>query len=154
MKTIITESERDTQKLGERLGKNLKAGDILALVGELGSGKTVLVKGIAQGLGIPSSLINSPSFVLIREYPSSLNLYHFDLYRLKDPREIESLGWEEYRDKRGVLVIEWADRMEKLLPDEYLYIGIEILDEKRRKINLIPKGEKYKKLISKVWKRR
>ncbi|MCM8783663.1 MAG: tRNA (adenosine(37)-N6)-threonylcarbamoyltransferase complex ATPase subunit type 1 TsaE [Candidatus Omnitrophica bacterium] len=150
MKVFITKSEAETKKLGENLGKNLISGDVLCLVGELGSGKTVLVKGIARGLGILEELINSPSFILIREYSSKLNLYHFDLYRLKTLGEIESLGWEEYLSKKGVLVIEWADKMEEVLPQEHLRIEMKIFSEKKRKIKLIPKGKRYKELIRKL----
>jgi len=146
---FITKSEAQTRKLGRNLGKNLSCGDILALMGELGSGKTVLVKGIAQGLGISSRWVNSPSFVLIREYPAKINLYHFDLYRLDSLEEIEALGWEEYLNK-GVLVIEWADKLKGILPKEYLLIELEILSEKERRIRLIPKGKRYKELLKKL----
>ncbi|MCM8763696.1 MAG: tRNA (adenosine(37)-N6)-threonylcarbamoyltransferase complex ATPase subunit type 1 TsaE [Candidatus Omnitrophica bacterium] len=150
MKVFITKSEAETKKLGKNLGENLISGDVICLVGELGSGKTVLVKGIARGLGILEELINSPSFILIREYSSKLNLYHFDLYRLKTLGEIESLGWEEYLSKKGVLAIEWADKMEEVLPQEHLRIEMKIFSEKERKIKLIPKGKRYKGLIRKL----
>ncbi|MGE4357276.1 MAG: tRNA (adenosine(37)-N6)-threonylcarbamoyltransferase complex ATPase subunit type 1 TsaE [Candidatus Omnitrophota bacterium] len=150
MKKFITKNEIETKKIGKELGKNLVSGDIIALMGELGAGKTVLVKGIAQSLGIPAQLINSPSFVLIREYPAKINLYHFDLYRLKNLNEIETLGWEEYLSKKGILIIEWAERMRDILPEEYLCVKMKILDTREREIKLIPHGERYRKLLNKL----
>jgi len=151
-KTVITKSEKQTLSLGKTIGRNLRIADVIALVGDLGSGKTVLVKGIAQGLKVPDAqrLVNSPSFVLIKEYPGKINLFHFDLYRLNTSQDIEQLGWEEYLDRSGVLVIEWADKMEKLLPQEYLRIELEVTSETKRRIRLVAKGERYKELIRKV----
>ncbi len=150
---FVTKSEKETLRLGKLIARNLRAGDIVALIGELGSGKTVLVKGIALGLGISSEMVNSPSFVLIREYPAEkLNLFHFDLYRLKTLEEIEALGWEEYLNKDGVLVIEWADKMAGLLPPQHLRIDFGLVSETEREIILSAKGEKYKKLIAQLKK--
>lgn len=148
MKVFITKSEGETKRLGRKIGENLSPGDVIALVGELGSGKTILVKGIGLGLGISEKFINSPSFVLIKEYPARINLYHFDLYRLENLEEIETLGWEDYLSKRGILIIEWADKMKKILPKEYLLIEIDILDERKRKVKLISQGKKYINLIN------
>jgi tRNA threonylcarbamoyladenosine biosynthesis protein TsaE len=149
-KIILTKSEKETLRLGRLLGRHLEKTDILALIGGLGSGKTVLVKGIAQGLGLGEAgpLVNSPSFVLIKEYPGRINLFHFDLYRLDSLKEIEQLGWQEYLDKEGVVAIEWADKMGGLLPQGCLHIELEIISETERKIKLVSQGERYKKLIS------
>lgn len=146
---IITKREKETLNLGRILGKDLKSGDVVALIGDLGSGKTVLVKGIAQGLKVRDAehLVNSPSFVLIKEYPGRINLFHFDLYRINNLKDIEQLGWEEYLDKGGVLVIEWADKMGGLLPQDCLRIEFEIMGETKRKIKLISQGERHNKLI-------
>ncbi len=149
---IVTKSEAGTLKLGNLLGRNLKIGDVIALKGELGSGKTVLVKGIAKGLGIKNAeyLVSSPSFVLIKEYPGLVALFHFDLYRLDNQILIEELGWEEYLDKKGVLVIEWADKLKGLLPENHLSLTLEVISEKERKIIIVSQAERYKKLIREI----
>jgi len=149
---IITEKPEATRQLGRNLGKNLFAGSIVALIGELGSGKTTLVQGIGQGLRI-KSLIKSPSFVIIHEYNGSLPLYHFDLYRLDKIEEIFSLGYEEYfYQKKGVVVIEWAEKIKDLLPAEYLQINLETVSLSKRKITAQAYGSSYRKLIKKMEK--
>lgn len=152
VRVILTRNEKETLDLGRGMGKYLKIGDVVALVGELGSGKTILVKGIARGLKIQDAqyIVNSPSFALIKEYPGKINLFHFDFYRLRTIEEIEELGWEEYLDKEGILVIEWADKMGGLLPQDCLRIELEIVSETKRRIKLISKGERYKGLIQKL----
>ncbi|MBN3039353.1 MAG: tRNA (adenosine(37)-N6)-threonylcarbamoyltransferase complex ATPase subunit type 1 TsaE [Candidatus Omnitrophica bacterium] len=129
---IITHSAQETVKLGALLGKRLKAGDVIGLVGELGSGKTTLVKGIAYGLGASEKEeISSPSFVLIKEYKARIPVFHFDLYRLGGLKDVEQLGIEEYLFDQGVCLIEWAEKMKVLLPD-YLQIRIKIKGENKR----------------------
>lgn len=146
---IISHGIVETLKTGRIIAKNLKKGDVICLFGELGAGKTVLVKGIAQGLKIKKDKIISPTFVLLRQYlKSRIPLYHFDLYRLKDPRDIFNLGYEEYFYGDGITVIEWADRLRyPLLPKEYLKISLEIKGEKKRKIEIVPSGKRYKDLL-------
>lgn len=123
---IITNSEQETIKLGEQLGRHLKKGDVLGLIGELGSGKTTLVKGIASGLGVKEKdNVSSPSFVLIKEYKGRVPLYHFDLYRLDKIKDVGYLGLEEYLFDDGVCVIEWAEKMKMLLPD-YLQVDLAV----------------------------
>lgn len=152
MFSIITEKPEATRELGKNLGQNLFAGSIVALTGELGSGKTTLVQGIGQGLRI-KSLIKSPSFVIIHEYNGSLPLYHFDLYRLNKVEEIFSLGYEEYfYQKKGVVVIEWAEKMKDLLPVEYLQITLEIVNLSKRKITAQAYGSSYEKVMKKLEK--
>ncbi len=148
-KKIITKSKNETFKLGRLLGAELKGGEVVALIGELGSGKTVFTKGIARGMGIKDAekSVNSPSFTLIKEYPAKINLFHFDLYRLDSVRQIEQLGWEDYLGENGVLVIEWADKMGSLLPEESLSIELEVMGENKRKIKLTAKDERYRGLI-------
>jgi len=116
---------------------------VIALTGEIGAGKTTFVQGIAQGLGVAAGSVASPSFVLIREYRGRIPLYHADLFRLVRLPEAATVGLEEYYDGDGVTVIEWADRIPQILPEEYLEIQFEVLDPKSRRIRLIPHGEMY-----------
>jgi tRNA threonylcarbamoyladenosine biosynthesis protein TsaE len=119
----------ETIKLGEVIASLLKPGSIIALKGELGAGKTVLVKGIAKGLDT-SEEPNSPTFVIMNAYEGRLPLYHFDLYRISGVYELEGIGYEDYFFGDGVSVIEWADRIEEILPEETIRIEIAIPDEK------------------------
>ena len=138
MKTYITKSRDETIKLGERLAKHLKNGDVIALIGELGSGKTTLVKGIAKGLGVKNPrYVNSPSFVIIKEYQGKIGLYHFDVFRLNSAGDLDSTGYEEYFYGDGVCVIEWADKIKKLLPKRYLEVKISIIEGSKREIELV-----------------
>ena len=142
---FFSESPTETKGLGERIGKLLLPGDSVALTGELGSGKTVLTKGIARGLGIKGDPVRSPSFVLIKEYSGKIPLFHFDLYRLKKPEELNTIGYEEYFSGKGIVVIEWAERAKNFLPEEYLEIKLSIISKNKRKISLTAKGESVKK---------
>ena len=148
---IISQSVNDTIKIGKAISKNLKIGDIICLFGQLGSGKTVLSKGIASGMGIKKSEVTSPSFVLIRRYCGrKFSLYHFDLYRLKAPSEILDLGYEEYLYAEGVSIIEWADRLKYLLPKEYLKIELLIKPGSKRGLRFKALGSRYKDLLGRI----
>ena len=107
-----TNSPEETLNLGYRFGKKLKSGAVVALIGELGTGKTLFTKGIAKALGVKEyEYVNSPSFVIVKEYkPKKIPLYHFDLYRLKEARDLDTVGYEEYFYSDGITVVEWADR--------------------------------------------
>ncbi len=122
---IRVSKEEDTIKLGEALGKLLKPGDIVALKGELGAGKTVLVKGIAKGLDINEEP-NSPTFVIMNAYKGRVPLYHFDLYRVSGKEELEGIGYEDYFFSDGVAVVEWADKAEEIFPESTIEIEIKI----------------------------
>jgi len=136
----VTKSEEETIRLGEKIAKRLKAGDFVALSGGLGAGKTTLVKGIAKGLGVKDYRhVNSPSFVLVKEYKGKVPLYHFDIYRLNKLKDIEDIGYEDYLGRRGVVVIEWAGKMERILPKGYLGVSLKIKDPGTRIINIIEK---------------
>lgn len=136
-RVIISRSAAETRALGASIGKRLKAGAVIALRGDLGSGKTCMVQGIAAGLGVaPGACVNSPTFVLINEYEGPIPLYHFDLYRLADGNELIDLGWEDYLDSRGVIAIEWAERMGSLLPPDHIGISLEITGETSRRISI------------------
>ncbi len=123
---ILIRNENETREFGLKLADELEAGDVIALIGDLGTGKTALTGYIAQGLGIRESIV-SPTFTIVREYTGGrLPLYHFDVYRLADSEEMFNIGAEEYfYDKGGVCVIEWADIVEDILPADarYIYIG-------------------------------
>jgi len=128
-----TNSACETIELGKNLASQLKPGEILALSGQLGAGKTTLIQGIAEGLGV-KDYVTSPTFILINEYQGRLPFYHIDLYRLEDADQIEELGLSEYFEKGGVVVIEWAERMGDQLPESAKQIKIEVVDENKRKI--------------------
>ena len=124
-----TESPEETQALGEKLGKTLKQGDVIALIGDLGTGKTCLTQGIARGVGIaPDEVVNSPSYILINEYNGTMPIYHIDLYRLENSDEIAELGLSEYIEGNGICIIEWAERISDTLPDTCIKINITLAD--------------------------
>ncbi len=144
---ILSYCEKDTIEIGKVLGRALKPGDVIGLVGELGSGKTTLVKGIASGLKLSDKdEISSPTFVLIKEYKGRIPLFHFDLYRLESLDDISHLGVDEYLFDQGVCVIEWAERMKMLLPD-YFEIKIKITDLNERELSFLDHGKRYKELM-------
>ena len=149
---IITNSEEETFKLGRRISALLKGGEVIGLEGELGSGKTILVKGIAAGLGFDRDKVVSSSFVLIREYPARVPLYHFDLYRLKDRREFAELGYEDYFFAKGISVVEWSDKIEGLMPEDALIISFEITGIRKRKIVFSAANEHHRGMIRKIEK--
>jgi tRNA threonylcarbamoyladenosine biosynthesis protein TsaE len=120
---LTTTSPEQTRALGRALGAAAAPGDVVALIGPLGAGKTQLAKGIAEGLGI-RSVVNSPTFILMNEHPGRLRLFHVDAYRLDDPEEALAAGLLDERQAAGVTVIEWADRLAGWLPDELLEIVI------------------------------
>jgi tRNA threonylcarbamoyladenosine biosynthesis protein TsaE len=133
---FISRSPEETIALGERLSRGLRPGDCLALVGELGAGKTTLIKGIARGLGISEDEVISPTFMLIREHRGGrLPLYHVDAYRISRPEELQEIGLEEYLlSDEGITVIEWADRVRKIIPPGCIWIKIEIISPDGRRI--------------------
>jgi tRNA threonylcarbamoyladenosine biosynthesis protein TsaE len=139
-------SEACTFDLGFKIGGELKAGDILTLWGDLGAGKTALARGIARGLGVPAAIpITSPTFTFINEYDGRLHLYHIDLYRLSDIDELETLPWREALFGTGVSVIEWPERLGRLLPDERWDIRISITGEDGRELTVAGFGERNTK---------
>src|SRR3989338_11070284 len=123
MLNLYTKNAEGPIILGEKLAKKLRRGDVVALSGNLGSGKTTFTKGIGKGLGVKNPRrINSPTFVLIKEYDGKMPLYHLDLYRLDAFREIENLAAEEYIYGKGVTLIEWAEKIKCLLPKKYISV--------------------------------
>jgi tRNA threonylcarbamoyladenosine biosynthesis protein TsaE len=144
---IISASARQTRAIARLIGEKLREGDVLALSGELGSGKTCFTGGLARGLGVDEKYqITSPTFTLINEYPARYKLYHFDVYRLKDYSEFEDLGYEEYFGEKGVVVIEWAEKIAQILPEDTLFINFEYLDENKRRIIINGPGRRLKEI--------
>lgn len=121
--TLVSANPARTRAIGRSIGRRAEAGSVLALSGELGAGKTQLAKGVADGLGI-TSVVNSPTFVLMNEHPGRLRLYHIDAYRLGDPEEAWAAGLLDERQANGVTVIEWADRLAGWLPPDRLDIHL------------------------------
>ena len=117
-------SEKDTFDAGVAVGKNAKPGEVYTLSGDLGVGKTVFTKGVAEGLGIEES-VNSPTFIILQEYEGGrLSLYHFDVYRISDVEEMEEIGYEDYFYGDGVCLIEWAELIDEILPEDKIEIKI------------------------------
>ncbi|MEW6387401.1 MAG: tRNA (adenosine(37)-N6)-threonylcarbamoyltransferase complex ATPase subunit type 1 TsaE [Thermodesulfobacteriota bacterium] len=144
----ISRSPEETRTLAARLAKDLAPGDVVALKGELGSGKTEFVRGLAQGLAVaPETPVASPSFVLVHEYPGRCPLVHLDLYRLETvpPEFLPEL--EEYLFGPQVTAIEWAERLNNLLPENHLEIKLTITGEAQREITLIPHGPRGNRLL-------
>ena len=138
---IITYEPEQTRVLGLQFGEALKGGMVLALEGDLGCGKTVFVKGLAEGLQVPESIyVTSPSYALIHEYPGRLPLFHIDLYRIENPADIDELGLFDIMDGQNVVAIEWAERIRNALPPEGMTLRFEILHDEVRKISMTASG--------------
>ncbi|MDD5108135.1 MAG: tRNA (adenosine(37)-N6)-threonylcarbamoyltransferase complex ATPase subunit type 1 TsaE [Candidatus Omnitrophica bacterium] len=146
----ISTSVNQTLKIGSKLAGYLRGGEIILLSGCLGAGKTVLAKGIAQGLGINKDFVISPTFVLLRVHKGKHLLQHFDLYRLKSIEDIFALGYEEYFYSQAVTLIEWPQRLKFLLPKEFLKIILSVKTKNKRLIKFIAKGRKHKELLEKI----
>jgi len=137
----ISGSVNETMEIGCRLAGRLKAGDVVALVGDLGSGKTVLTKGIARGLGVKNvRYVNSPTFVIIKEYSARTPLYHLDVYRLNDLAMLDAESYEEYFYGSGVTVIEWADKIRGILPKRYTEVRLSVIGDNARRIEVRDRG--------------
>ncbi len=151
-KTVIqTRSASETFRIGKTIGSRLRPGDVVALVGELGAGKTQFIKGLAAGVGIESSAyISSPSFTLIHEYPGETPFYHMDFFRLGREQEAETLGLEEYFQGRGITAIEWADKIPSLLPEELLFICMAYVDKNIRSLEIAGNGKRYLNLVDQI----
>lgn len=148
---FMSYNSNETKNLGKKLGKLLREGDLIALDGDLGAGKTCLVQGIALGLNSNDN-VSSPSFSLIKEYSGDIPIYHFDLYRLENNERIEDLGYEEYFFGNGVTLIEWAEKIKKYLPEQLMKIKIKMNDKNNhiRIILLKPMGKRYKEIIREI----
>ena len=146
-----TKSTSETIRFGKSIGSFLLPGDVIALVGELGTGKTQFIKGLAAGVGVGKpTYISSPSFTLINEYPGRVPFYHIDLFRLKAEKEAEELGLEEYFQSEGITAIEWADKIPSLLPQEILWIHIRYTGKHTRSIEMVGRGKRFEELLNRL----
>lgn len=142
---IIVDSLEDTMNIGRKLGTLVNPGDIICITGDLGTGKTHFTKGIAKGLSIDSP-ITSPTFTIVNEYEGRLKLYHFDVYRVNEPDEIEAIGFDEYIFSDAVSVIEWANYIEELIPEERIWVEMRKVPDlgiNFRKITIQYYGDRY-----------
>jgi tRNA threonylcarbamoyladenosine biosynthesis protein TsaE len=146
---LLSGSVKETLGIAGKIARRLGRGDIVCLSGELGSGKTVFAKGLAMALGIKKDKVISPTFVLIRQHKTKdkIPFYHFDLYRLESCADIAVLGYEEFFYGNGITVIEWADRLRRLMPKECLQIKFNVKGKGSRLIGISCRGEHYRKLM-------
>lgn len=148
-------SVQETIQFGKQIGQQLTGGEVLALTGDLGTGKTVLTRGIALGLGIPMDQVSSPTFTLIQEYPGSIPLIHVDLYRLERPSELSALGLEEYFTPSTIVIIEWAERFPQILPSDHIAIRLEHGEtEDIRLLSVSGTGSRSIRLVANIQKNR
>jgi tRNA threonylcarbamoyladenosine biosynthesis protein TsaE len=151
MQVVISQSPEQTEALGASLAGLLQAGDFIALQGELGAGKTHFAKGVARGLGVPDGTpVTSPTYTLLNIYSGRIPLYHFDLYRLTSDGDVSDAGFDEYFCGSGVSLVEWPQRLVRLLPDERLEINLVYEDEQRRRIELLPFGVRFGKIVEQL----
>lgn len=147
---IILNGLEETKEFGIKLGKILKGGDIVCLNGDLGAGKTTLTKSIGLGLGV-TEYITSPTFTLINEYSGKYPVYHFDTYRLENIEELHDLGFDEYFYSNGVSIIEWADKIERFLPEDRIVLDIKKgIDVNKRRINITGYGDRYIEILKEL----
>ncbi len=132
--TATTHNEEETLQLGASIGSLCTGGEIIALSGELGAGKTCLAKGIARGLGV-DEVITSSSFVLASTYKGRLTFHHLDFYRLYDIEDFDTIGFDDYPGDASVVVVEWAERFLELIPEPYIYVKISIVNESTREFH-------------------
>ncbi len=148
---FVLRTPNETRAFGAALGRLLKAGDVIALVGDLGMGKTTFAQGVAQGMGIADA-VTSPTFTLVQEYGRKLPLFHFDPYRLEQPEALYDLGFEEYLERGGVVLVEWADKIGGLLPPERLTLTMreEQGAGETRRISVEANGGRYERLLAEL----
>jgi tRNA threonylcarbamoyladenosine biosynthesis protein TsaE len=149
---LITHDETETEALGATLGRLMQPGDVLALVGDLGAGKTCLARGVARGLDIDEP-VTSPTFILVAEYSAAAGfpLYHADCYRLEQAEaEAQAIGLDELLLDDGVAIVEWAERIEALLPADHLRITLTTLDDTQRQLTFEPRGPRAAELVQRM----
>ncbi|MFQ5996843.1 MAG: tRNA (adenosine(37)-N6)-threonylcarbamoyltransferase complex ATPase subunit type 1 TsaE [Dehalococcoidales bacterium] len=146
---FLSSSPATTFSFGKRIGEKLRAGSIIALIGELGCGKTLFTKGICVGLGVPERQVNSPTFAFVNEYLGRLPVFHIDLYRIDNITEEFGIGMLDYLAKAdsGIIVLEWAEKALALLPDDHLQVHFEVLSARKRRLKLISFREKFGSLL-------
>lgn len=146
---FLSNSPTATLRLGRRLGERVTEGGVIALVGELGCGKTLFTRGLCAGLGIPEKEVNSPTFAFVNEYRGRFPVYHVDLYRIDDIESGFEIGMLDYlaRAETGVIVLEWAEKVLSLLPEDYLQVQFEVLAPQKRRLEFTGSGERSGALI-------
>ncbi len=144
-RTLTLKTEQDMERLGERVARALPHGGFVALYGDLGAGKTVLCRGAGRALGVDH--LSSPTFTIVQEYPTTPPLFHFDAYRLADEDELYAMGFEDYLDRNGLILMEWADRVSGALPKARLDIEIVGSGADERTVGLLPRGAAYEGLV-------
>ena len=145
------DDEQATDRLGRVLAEVLPAGTVVALIGTLGAGKTRLTQAIAAALGVPPDVVTSPTFVLINEYRQGrLPIYHFDAYRLADVDEFAELGPEEYFESPGICLVEWADRVALLLPEDVVRIEISVAGEQQREFTISGRSDSSERVVEEL----
>ena len=150
MVKIYLDGEEQTKEIGYKLGKLLTPGSVICLIGDLGAGKTTMTQSLAKAIGV-DDYITSPTFTIVNEYEGDMPLYHFDVYRIGSSEEMYDIGYDEYINSDGVCIIEWANLINDILPDEYLDIEL-IYKGMGREMVLKPIGEKYKKIVEELTK--
>ena len=136
MQVFNSKCEKDTENIAAEFAKTLKCGDVVALFGDLGAGKTAFVRGVAAAFGVSSDVVSSPTFALVNEYDGELPLYHFDVYRLENA-DVTELDWlDDYLFGDGVCLIEWAEYILEVLPKDYIRVELERMSENERKITI------------------
>lgn len=142
MSVYISHSVKETHEIGEKLGKTLKSGDVVAYFGGMGMGKTTFTHGLAKGLGIDEKEVSSPTFALVHEYRgSAATLYHFDMYRIESWDDLYSTGFFDYLDFGGILAVEWSENIENALPENCIRVSFEHGENENERIIEISKGE-------------
>ncbi|MFZ5648249.1 MAG: tRNA (adenosine(37)-N6)-threonylcarbamoyltransferase complex ATPase subunit type 1 TsaE [Bacillota bacterium] len=149
MLVVESLSPEDTFRVGQSLGNLAAPGDVYCLSGDLGAGKTVFARGVATGLGVEGR-VTSPTFTLINEHHGRVPYYHMDVYRLGGPEEMSDLGYEEYFYGQGVTLLEWAELVADVLPEERLEISIARTGEDSREIAFTPRGNRYLRLLEEL----
>ena len=150
MVKIYLENEEQTKDIGYKLGQLVTPKSVICLIGDLGAGKTTMTQSLAKALEV-DDYITSPTFTIVNEYEGRIPLYHFDVYRIGSSDEMYDIGFDEYIDGDGVCIIEWANLIEDILPNEYLYIEMNYKETGREMI-LTPKGEKYDEIVKELTK--
>lgn len=150
MVKIYLDKEEQTKDIGYRLGTLLHPGSVICLIGDLGAGKTTMTQSLAKALEV-DDYITSPTFTIVNEYEGKMPLYHFDVYRIGSSDEMYDIGYDEYINSNGVCIIEWANLIEDILPEEYLHIELRYKDMGREMI-LNPIGEKYENIVKELVK--
>ena len=147
--SIRSSHEDETLNFGQKLGELVEPGQLILLSGDLGAGKTILTQGICKGLGVEED-VTSPTYNLINEYEGDLTVYHMDLYRLENEEDLYDLGFEDYLESGGIIIIEWPDLVYDLIPAEFIYIKIEVAAKEERIMQIEAEGDKGMKLIERL----